>query len=314
MSSGNRTALFNRIQPGGVYTVSDVVTHPGDIWFVGSSVTGASDSAGFGRNPDAPFATLDYAIGQCTASQGDVIYVLPGHSEVFEATNGWDADVAGIKIIGLGWGDQRPTFAFNDTDAQVNIGANGVWVENLRFVPTVTAVVAGVQVEGKTDVTFKNCQWDWYGTTGDDFVLALELESGSHRATVIDCEFFAEPAVAGAQAAIELTGASRNVRIQNCIFAGYYSVACVHGDTVLSTELLFLDNIVHNLDAGEPYLEVLTGTTGVIANTRGLASGATVAANAVADGMAHCENYVVNTAGTIAIVKGAGGSPGLDVD
>lgn len=313
-SQYNRTALFAGKQAGGAITIQDLLDHPGNVFFVGSAVTGASDAAGYGINPDKPFATLDYAIGQCTATHGDVIYCLPGHTETFEATNGFDADVAGVRIIGLGWGDQRPTFAFNDTDAQVNIGANGVWVENLRFVPTVSAVVAGVQVEGKTDVVFKDCQWDWYGTTGDDFVLALELESGSHRAKIINCEFLAETAVAGAEAAIELTGASRNVLIQGCLFMGDYSVACVHGDTVLSTELLFLDNTVHNTNAGEPYLEVLTGTTGVIANTRGFAGGATVAANAVADAMAHCENFVVNTAGTIAIVKGAGGVPNLDAD
>ena len=46
----------------------------------------------------------------------------------------------------------------------------------------------------------------------------------------------------------------------------------------------------------------------------GQAGGATVAANAVADAMSHCENYVTNTTGTIAIVKGAGGSPALDAD
>ena len=129
-----------------------------------------------------------------------------------------------------------------------------------------------------------------------------------------DARFLAESGVAGAEAASELTGASDNVRIENCEFVGDYSVACVHGDTALSKGLMFLDNLVHNTDAGEPYLEVHVGTTGVIANTRGLAGGATIAANAVADAMAHCENFVVNTAGTIAIIKGAAGSPALDAD
>lgn len=310
----NRTALFSRHQPGGVFTVDDLKEHPGDVWFVGSAVTGATDGAGYGRNPDAPFATLDYAIGNCTASHGDVIYVLPGHAETFTATDGFDADVAGIKIIGLGWGAARPTFTMNHANAQVNIGAASVWIENMRFVADVTAVAAAVQVEGKTDAVFKNCEWYWGGTTGDDMVISLELEAESHRAIIENCRFLAEPGVAGAASAIKLTGASHNVIIRNCEFMGDYSVACVNGITALSQGLMFIDNLVHNTDAGEPYLEVLTGTTGVIANTRGLASAATIAANAVADAMAHCENFVVNTAGTIAIVKGAGGSPALDTD
>jgi hypothetical protein len=310
----NRTALFSRKQPGGVYTISDLVAHPGDIWFVDSGASGSGDTVGHGRDPDSPFLTLDYAIGQCTANQGDVIYVLPGHAETFIATNGFDADVAGIAIIGLGWGADRPTFTFNHAAAQVNVGAASVRIENLRFVTSITAVVAAVQVEGVADSVFKNCEWYWGGTTGDDFIISLELEAGAHRTLVEGCRFLAEPAVAGAAVAIKLTGASDNVVIRDCEFMGDYSTACVNGITNLSQGLMFLDNLVHNTDAGEPYLEVLTGTTGVIANTRGLASGATVAANAVADAMAHCENFVVNTAGTIAIIKGAGGSPALDAD
>ena len=307
-----KTPLFVRKQPGGMFAVVNETLTTGSIFFV-DSATGVN-AVGGGRNPDAPLATLDYAIGLCTANKGDMIYVMPGHAETIAATDGFDADVAGIRIVGLGWGALRPTFTFTATASQVNIGAASVQIENLRFVGGVSAVVAGVQVEGVTDVVFRNCEWYWGGTTGWDFVIGLELEAGSHRAIIENCRFLAEPAVAGAAVGIKLTGASHNVVMRENELMGDYSTACVNGITALSQGLMFLDNLVHNTDAGEPYLEVLTGTTGVIANTRGLASGATVAANAVADAMAHCENFVVNTAGTIAIVKGAGGSPALDAD
>ncbi len=296
---------------GGSLVMADQGKSTGSRFWV-SSATG-SDAAGYGLSPTAPTATLDYAIGLCTANKGDVIYVMPGHSEVFTATNGFDADVAGIRIVGLGWGSAKPTFSFNHANAQVNVGAAGVWIENLRFMATITAVTAGLQVEGVTDFTCKGCDWI-IEATGDDFVISLELEAGSHRALIEGCQFMAEEGVAGAASAIKLTDASDNVTVRGCVFTGDYSVACLNGTTALSKSLMFLDNLVHNLDAGEPYLEVFTGTTGVIANTRGLASGATIAANAVADAMAHCENFVVNTAGTIAIIKGAGGSPALDAD
>jgi len=311
---GNRTALFSRKQPGGVFTISDLVAHPGNIWFVDSGAAGGGDTVGHGQDPDSPFLTLDYAIGQCTANQGDVIYVMPGHAETFTATDGFDADVAGIAIIGLGWGAARPTFTFNHASAQVNIGAASVRIENLVFVTSITAVVCAVQVEGVTDAIFKNCEWNWGGTTGNDMIINLELEAGSHRAIIEGCRFLQEPAVAGCAVAIKLTGASNNVRIANNEFMGDCSTACVNGITTLSQGLMFISNLVHNTDAGEPYLEVLTGTTGVIANTRGLASAATIAANAVADAMVHCENFVANTTGTVAIIKGAGGAPALDAD
>jgi len=308
-----RTALFSRNQPGGMFTIEDVTSHPGSIFFVHSG-TGVN-AVGGGRNPDAPLATVDYAIGLCTASKGDVIYVLPGHAETIAAADGFDADVAGIKIVGLGWGALRPTFTFTATAATVAVGAANVWLENLRFVAGISAVVVGVNVEAAgVACTIRDCEWYWGGTTTWDFLQSLNINVGAHRAIVEGCRFLAEPAVAGASTAVQLVGAVHNVRVRECEFMGDYSLACMSNITTLCQGLMFLDNLVHNTDAGEPYLEVLTGTTGVIAGTRGQASGATVAANAVADAMSHCENFVTNTTGTIAIVKGAGGVPALDAD
>jgi hypothetical protein len=307
-----RTGLFARSRPGGVFTIDDFAEHPGDIYFVHS---GTGSSANGGTDPDSPKATIDQAINLCTASKGDVIYVLPGHAETIAAADGFDADVAGISIIGLGWGAMRPTLTFSATDSTCAVGAANVRLKNLRFVAGISAVVVGLNVEAAgVDCQIENCEWYWGGTTGRDFVSSLILNVGAHRARVTGCRFLAEPAVAGASTAVQLVGAVHNVRVEGCEFMGDYSLACMSAITTLSQGLMFLDNLVHNTDASEPYLEVITGTTGVIARTVGLASGGTVAANAVADAMAHCENFVCNTAGTIAIVKGAGGSPSLDAD
>jgi hypothetical protein len=308
---GAKTELFGQWMNGALVIADQGWSTGRRIWV--HSGTG-EDAAGYGGSPDKPVATVDYAIGLCTDNENDVIYVMPGHAETFIATDGFDANIAGIAIIGLGWGASRPTFTFDHANAQVNIGANSVRIENVRFVADITGVVAAVQVEGKTDVVFRDCEWYWGGTTTWDMILNLELEAGSHRALIERCRFLQEPAVAGCASAIKLTGASHNVTIRDCEFMGDCSVACVNGDTVLSQGLMFLNNLVYNADADEPYLEVLTGTTGVIAGTRGLASAATIAANAVADAMAHCENFVVNTAGTVALVRGAGGVPALDTD
>jgi len=216
-----KTELFVRQQPGGMFSVINESLTTGSIFFVHSGT--GTNAAGGGQNPDAPLATLDYAIGLCTASKGDTIYVMPGHAETIAATDGFDADVAGIRIIGMGWGALRPTFNMTATASQVNIGAHNVTIENLRFVAGVSAVVAAVQVEGKTDCTFRNCEWYWGGTTGWDLIIGLELEAGSHRATIENCKFLAEPAVAGAAAAVQLTGASNNVTVQNCQLMGDYS-------------------------------------------------------------------------------------------
>jgi hypothetical protein len=284
----------------------------GQTFFVDS--TSGNSASEDGRCHRLRLPTLAAAIGKCTANKGDTIIVIPGHAETITAADGFDVTVAGIRIIGLGIGDTRPTFTFTNTAGACAIGADNVWIENLRFVAGVSAVVVPLTIEGKVGCTIKDCEFYWGGTTGWDFIDSIILNAGSHRTTIEGCRFIAEPGVAGAATGVKLSGASHNVEVIGNEFSGDFSTACVNGITTLSQHLIFANNTVHNTDAGEPYLEVLTGTTGIICNTRGRASGATIAANAVADAMSHCENFVTNSAGAIAIVKGAGGVPALDVD
>lgn len=308
-----RSALFKNRQSAGLFSIEDTSRSTGTRLYVHSGT--GTDSATRGLSPDDPLATIDYAIGLCTANEDDIIYVMPGHAENAAAADAFDADVAGIQIIGLGRGAARATITFTNTAGKCSIGAHSVRVQNIRFVAGLSAVVIGLNVEAAaTDFELLDCEFYWGGTTGYDFVQMVNINAGAHRPRIEGNRFLAEPGVAGASTAVQLVGAVHNAIVRRNEFVGDFSLACMSAITTLSQLLMFLSNFVHNTDAGEPYLEVITGTTGVISDTRGLASGATIAANAVADAMAHCENYVVNSTGTIAIVKGAGGSPALDAD
>jgi len=308
----SKTELFGRWLQGSVVIADEGVSTGRRFWV--HSGTG-TDGAGHGGSPDAPFASIDYAIGKCTADKGDIIYVMPGHAESYGDGEGFTADIAAVRIIGIGWGAARPTLTFAHAAASCAVSAASVAIENIRFVAGITAVAAGVALAATaTDFEMRGCEFYWGGTTGDDFVLCVSMLAGADRAIFEGNRFLQEPAVAGNASAIKFVGPCDNMIIRGNEFMGDSSVACVNGITAISQGLMFLDNVVHNADAGEPYLEVFTGTTGVIANTRGLASGATIAANAVADAMAHCENFVVNTAGTYAIIGGAGGVPAVDAD
>ncbi|MCR4340841.1 MAG: hypothetical protein NUW01_13255, partial [Gemmatimonadaceae bacterium] len=77
----------------------------GDVYHVDSGNTNADDDNA-GTNPSHPLATIDAAVGKCTANNGDLILVAEGHSETLTAAI--TADIAGITIWGLGWGNNRP--------------------------------------------------------------------------------------------------------------------------------------------------------------------------------------------------------------
>src|SRR3990167_8953647 len=78
----------------------------GNIYWVNSN-TGANTGKG---TRERPFATLDYAIGRCTANNGDIIMVMPNHAETITGAGGLTFDVAGITVIGMGSYNNRPRF------------------------------------------------------------------------------------------------------------------------------------------------------------------------------------------------------------
>ena len=106
-------------------------------FFVDSAAATKSDTAGYGYSPDKPFATIDYAIGQCTANQGDVILVLAGHAESINVAAGINCDIAGVSTIGLGNGEDRPTITVGTTldTATIAIAAVDVKLFNLIVQP-----------------------------------------------------------------------------------------------------------------------------------------------------------------------------------
>lgn len=205
----------------------------GQIFFVGNSTTVAPGAKGAsngnsGTSPQEPFSTIDYAIGRCTASRGDIIYVLPGHTESVTATN-FNVDVAGITIIGLGSGAVKPTFTFAATDSTVNVTVGNCTLKNLRLQAGVGDVVTAVlhataaqntqylDIEFYATSTFNfincytlgaanisdGCRWERnYLRTADAGQRALAITAASHA----DLKFYNNYVVHAAAAAGLLTG------------------------------------------------------------------------------------------------------------
>lgn len=146
------------------------VVHPGRMFWVysGSALLPGQRAGSNGNNGtfNAPFATVDYAISQCTASRGDIVMVKPGHSETISAADGFDLDVAGVAVIGLGTGSLIPTFTLSATTSDVNISAANCTMYNLRFEASTSDVVRAIQVTAK-DATIKSIYVPDTGATNE---------------------------------------------------------------------------------------------------------------------------------------------------
>jgi hypothetical protein len=232
-----RTALFNRTQPGGVFTISDLVAHPGDIWFVDSGV--GVNGAGYGQNPDAPCATLDYAVCLCTANNGDVIYVMPGHAETIVADSGVDIDVAGVKVIGLGWGADRPTFTFTTAvTADFKLAAASVHVENILFLGGIDATTGVVEISG-ADCKLINCEYR--DVTGEATDIIVTVNNADRL--LIDGLRVIGAAGDGGDTAIALDGCDDAV-IRNFDIYGNFDLGAIECRTTLSARIKVHDGTI----------------------------------------------------------------------
>lgn len=141
-----KTELFSRHSPGGVYSVYDESKTTGNIFWVDSGSATGGDGSGYGSNPDKPFLTLNYARSQCTANNGDRIYLMPGHAETVASAAAINLSVAGVETIGIGNGADKPTFTFSDTASTITMTAASNVVRNILIKPSVDSVVSPIVV------------------------------------------------------------------------------------------------------------------------------------------------------------------------
>lgn len=143
-------------------------THPGRVFWVSNAaaaeLTGMrTASDGNDGSFQAPFATLDYAIGRCTASRGDVIFVKPGYTQTITNATALLFDVAGVAIVGLGTGSMRPTLTFGTADtANIPISAANMSIQNFLFVANFAAVASIFTASGTatpTDFAIEHCEF-----------------------------------------------------------------------------------------------------------------------------------------------------------
>jgi hypothetical protein len=171
-----KSPLFVRQTPGGVFTVVNESVTTGNVFFVDSGSSTGGTSSGFGSNPDAPFTTIDSAIGQCTASQGDVIYVMAGHSETLTGASAITCDVAGVTIRGLGSGTDRPTLLLDGAaSVTITITAANVRWENVVFSAGHADITVAIDISAAS-AEFDRCEFK-ENTAAENFLTCLRTSA-----------------------------------------------------------------------------------------------------------------------------------------
>lgn len=262
----------------------------GNIFFVDSGATGTK----IGDSPVNASLTIDAAVGKCTANNGDIIFVLPGHAENIVTATSLVIDVAGISIIGIGQGKSKPVLTFTAVGGSIEIDAANCRLSNLILLTSVDAVVVGINVDNN-DIELDHIEFRW-DDTGDDFDLMMDVEAFD-RTRIHDCIFLAEN-VDGCSVGVRIDDAHATW-IQGCIFMGDFNSAAIsgtHDSAATSDGLLITSNIIYNVDnQSANIIDLHDNATGFIAHNRIGTEYNTNVTNPLDPGEGRqCENYVAN--------------------
>lgn len=197
----------------------------GAVWYVDSTQT-----AGGGRSPSSPFATIVAAVA--AASAGDTIIVMEGHVETITAAAGLVLNKAGLKLIGVGTGNRRPQINFTTAvGADMDVTAPDILMRNFRFTGGIDALTGPINIDAAGFILENIITEDVTGQATDFIVTTdaadrLRISGWEHRGA----------AAAGADTAITLVGGDDWV-IEDFTIYGNFAVAAIENVTTAANRV-----------------------------------------------------------------------------
>lgn len=308
---GSRSGLFWKNTPGGLPVIQDAKYFAGNIFFVDTNTAQGGTTSGFGYHPDRALTTVDSAVDLCTSSQGDAIFVLAGHTESWSAAGTLTLDKIGVSVIGLGIGNNRPTFTATDAAVDVEVDSASCGIYNCRFITDVASLTALIDVDAAA-FTMEDCFFTGNNAAAETNLISVITDANADDMTIRRCHFNylatlnATAITTTSTECIRLVGADR-AWIQDCYISGDFTTSAINGITTASRDIKIIGNHIHNIATENiaGVVDLVASCDGVINNNRGFIGYATSLA-AVID-PASCsmiENYFSN------VVTEAGGLVG----
>lgn len=250
--------------------------------------------------------TLTSALSACTASRGDRIHVLPGHTETFTAALA--VSVAGVEIIGYGRGTLRPTITVNGAVDGLNITGANVLVENIGFAAPETDEATAMINVAAAGVTLRNI----YGIgskTSKNFVDCITIASGADDLTIEGLRLYNSVVAVNSFISIEAAVARLSLIDVRC-FGDVAAGGLIDGAAATH---LFMENVrIAVLGTTMPAATLDSNPTGMARNCFFSGTHTTLATNANMGNVLRLDNIKVleETDGS----KSAAIIPAVDVD
>lgn len=244
-------------------------------------------------------SNLDDALRLCRSGMGDVVYLLPGHSESTTTTVLSNLK-PGTHVIGLGHGGLQPVIRLTDTAASLAIDDANCVFQNIHFqLDGANGITKAIDITA-ADTTFLGCRFYFGSGASNHPAIAMEIGAAADRTTLMGCEAYGAVAAAATNGFL-IDGACDGVRfIGNSIDVATTAAAVGPINiTAAATNILIADNVIRNNAASSTAAITLgnVAVAGRIANNRLFAMGgdATPASTIIVLGAANkvrfAENY-----------------------
>lgn len=232
----------------------------GDVFYV-DSATGSDTRVG--TSLSTAVATIDAAVNLCSDNNGDVIYVVQGYAETIdnETTDAIDLDVAGITVVGLGYGTDAPELLYDTTTDELVFDANNVVLYNIRLLAGVSAVVNAIEVkDGADNCAIVRCVFPEPTTSSWEFVRGIVVVTADDL-IIANCEQRTVDDTGATNFIDNDSGVTTGLKVVGNIAIGQYAEGILHSDDI-DLENYIADNDFSNLTTGEHAIEFTAAATG----------------------------------------------------
>jgi len=203
------------------------------------------------------YTTIQAAVNAASANRGDVVLVLPGYDHTLGRADSWAT--AGVHVIGLGTGTNRPIVRYTAKTDEVGVAADNVHIKNIRFLAAVDSCARALDLDtGFSGAHLEECVFDFSANTYD---FRTMVRVGQDRAVIEKCEFRAED-TAGCGKGVDIFGGYADfLRVKDNYFYGQFDTV---GDTSDAAGAITIDP---TYDSGDTILKGLEISGNTIIST-----------------------------------------------
>ncbi len=229
----------------------------GNVFYV-DSVTGSSgdDGTTWALAED----TIANGYGDTTANKGDIVFVATLHAESLGAAQ-LTLSTAGVKIIGLGDGDQRPIVTFDDSSSSIDVTAADNLLKNIKLLCTTQDTDIGVDIAGTGDgFIMEDCEMS--NSSAFNFTEHINIQTAGDRVT-IKSSLFTSTTSGATSVIIVDTGVVTQLSVIGNRMFGNFSTATISSDQVNINNII-RDNVINNTNAASLCISATAAMTGEV--------------------------------------------------